>query len=174
MVSTSNSAYAQIIVVNGTKGDKGDTGPRGPPGIKGDKGEDGPTGPRGPPGINGIIGKQGQPGLAGPVGPRGAQGIQGIQGLPGTTKNITIRDVVSPPIKIIGIVISKASCNSDEKLTGGGFSIDGGFGIILASAPLNNSWVARAANPFDISRGDVGNITAYATCIKLVPTEITK
>ena len=171
---TSNTVYAQNFFINGTKGDKGDTGPRGPAGLKGDKGEAGPAGPQGPPGINGINGKQGPPGLMGPIGPRGTQGIQGIQGSPGTTKNITIRYVDSSPIKIIGIVNSTAQCNSDEKISGGGFSIDGGIGLILASEPQNNSWVARAANPIDTSSGNMGNLTAHATCIKLVSTEMTK
>jgi hypothetical protein len=115
MMFTSNTAYAQIIVANGTKGDKGDRGPQGLPGLKGDKGDVGPAGPQGPPGINGINGKQGPPGLMGPVGPSGPQGIQGIQGPPGTTKNTTIRYVDSTPIKLIGIVNTTAQCNSEEK-----------------------------------------------------------
>jgi hypothetical protein len=168
MISTSNSAYAYFIIVNGTKGDKGDTGLQGPRGLKGDPGQDGPIGPVGPqglPGINGSNGKQGPPGLMGPVGPRGPQGIQGP---PGTTKNIMIREINGPTIRIVGIVNSTAQCNSDEKISGGGFSIDGGFGIILASKPQNNSWVARAANPFEISHSDTGNLTTYAKCIKLI------
>jgi len=177
MITTPNNAYAQIIVANGTKGDKGDTGLQGPPGLKGDKGDLGSAGPQGPPGINGINGNQGPPGLMGPVGPRGPQGIQGIQGIPGpsgTTKNITIRYVDSPPTEIKGIVNSTAQCNSDEKIVGGGFSIKGGIGLILASKPQNNSWVAQAANPIDISNNIIGNLTAHATCIKLVSSTITK
>jgi hypothetical protein len=177
MASTSNTAYAQIILANGTKGDKGDRGPQGPQGIKGDKGDAGPAGPQGPPGINGISGKQGLPGLMGPVGPRGSQGIQGLQGLqgsPGTTKNITIRYADSPPTEIKGIVNTTAQCNSDEKISGGGFSIKGGIGLILSSEPQNNSWVAQAANPINTSNGDIGNLTAHAICIKLVSTEMTK
>ncbi len=114
------------------------------------------------------------PGLMGPVGSRGPQGIQGIQGPPETTKNITIRHIDSLPIKIIGIVNTIAQCNSDEKISGGGFSIKGGIGFILASEPQNNSWIARAANPIDTSGSNVGNLTAHATCIKLVSAEMTK
>ena len=170
MMFTPNTAHAQIIVANGTKGDKGDSGPQGLPGLKGDKGDVGLAGPQGPPGINGINGKQGPPGVMGPIGPMGLQGIQGIQGPPGTNKNITITYVDSLPIKIIGIVNSTAQCNSDEKINGGGFSIKGGIGFILASEPQpqNNSWVAEAANPIDTSGNVVGNLTAHATCIKLV------
>ena len=67
-----------------------------------------------------------------------------------------------------------AQYNSDEKISGGGFSIDGGIGLILASEPQNNSWVARAANPIDTSGGNMGNLTAHAACIKLVLSEMTK
>jgi len=110
----------------------------------------------------------------GPAGPTGSEGMQGIQGPPGTTENITIRYVDGHPIKIIGIVNTTAQCNSDEKISGGGFSIYGGIGFILASQPQNNSWVARAANPFDASSGDIGNLTAHAICTKLVSTELNK
>jgi len=174
MMPTSNTVYAQNIFVNGTKGDKGDRGPQGPPGIKGDKGAVGPAGPQGSPGINGINGKQGLPGLMGPVGPIGPQGMQGIQGPPGTTKNMTIRYADSPPTEIKGIVNSTAQCNSDEKIIGGGFSIKGGIGLILASEPQNNSWVAQAANPIDINANIMGNLTAHATCIKVVSIDMTK
>ena len=52
--------------------------------------------------------------------------------------------------------------------------IVGGIGLILASEPQNNSWVARAANPIDTSGGNMGNLTAHAACIKLVLSETTK
>ena len=126
------------------------------------------------PGINGINGKQGPPGLMGPVGPRGPQGIQGIQGPPGTTKNITTRYIDSLPTEIRGIVNSTAQCNSDEKIVGGGFSIKGGIGFILANEPQNNSWAAQAANPTNTSGNVMGNLTAHATCIKLISSDLTR
>ena len=75
---------------------------------------------------------------------------------------------------MIGIVNNTAQCNSDEKISGGGFSINHGLGIILAGKPENDSWLARAANPFDTSRSDIGNLTAHAMCTKLVSPETTK
>ena len=107
-------------------------------------------------------------------GTKGDKGDRGLQGPPETTKNITIRHVDSLPIKIIGIVNITAQCNSDERISGGGFSIIGGIGFILASEPQNNSWVARAANPIDTSGSNMGNLTAHATCIKLVSSVVTK
>jgi hypothetical protein len=38
----------------------------------------------------------------------------------------------------------------------------------------NNSWIARAANIFDTSHRNIVSITAHATRIKLVSTEMTK
>ena len=47
--------------------------------------------------------------------------------------------------------------------------IVGGIGLILASEPQNKSWVAQVGLiPIETSGGDVGNLTAHATCIKLV------
>jgi hypothetical protein len=140
----------------GDKGDPGTAGANGTPGPKGDKGDTGPMGPQGLPGL---------------VGPRGEQGNQGP---PGINKTIGTRDVVGRNVSIIGTVKSYATCRPDEKLTGGGFGINGGFGIILDSRPENNSWIAKAANPFNLDRSNIGNLTAYAKCIKLLPVEMRK
>lgn len=49
-----------------------------------------------------------------------------------------------------------------------------GLDLFLASEPQNNSWVVRAAYPTDTSGNVMGNLTAHATCIKLVSSEMTK
>jgi hypothetical protein len=68
----------------------------------------------------------------------------------------------------VGEVKSVATCNSDEMVVGGGFSILKGFGIILDSSSEKNSWLATAANPFDVSNSTKGSLQAHAKCIKLV------
>jgi hypothetical protein len=172
MMFTSNAAHAQNFFINRTKADKGDRRPQEPLVIKGDKGDIGRAGRQGPSGLNRINGRQGLPGLMGLVRPRGSQGIQGIQGPPGTTENTIIRNVKTSPTKLSAIVNTKAQCNSDEKISGGGISINGGIRSILASQPQNNSWVVQATNPFDTSDGNIGSFNSscnlYNVCLIII------
>jgi hypothetical protein len=118
----------------------------GPPGHKGDKGDRGPQGALGP------VGPKGEPGASAPI------------------RNLVVRNVDGNNVTIQGIVKSVATCNSSELVTGGGFSITNGVGFIFDSGPIgNHSWVVKAANPFEIKKSAIGNITAHAECVKLVP-----
>jgi hypothetical protein len=62
---------------------------------------------------------------------------------------------------------SVATCNSDEFVSGGGFSIKNGFGFIIDSRPDQNSWNVTAANPFSIPNGTLGQLQAHAECAKI-------
>jgi hypothetical protein len=172
-------AYAQFIILNGP------VGPQGIPGRNGTDGRDGEDGSAGPQGIQGIPGEKGEkgdkgetgerglPGQRGEQGPQGMQGVQGkngTQGSPGKDAPITkikARYVDGNPIRVIGEVKSVATCYSNEWVVGGGFSIKKGFGIILESSSEKNSWVATAANPFEISNSTKGTLQAHAVCLKL-------
>jgi Collagen triple helix repeat (20 copies) len=129
---------------------------QGPPGKNGTQG---PPGPMGPPGPLGPIGPQGEQGPAGP---------QGEQGPPGPTAqemNFTVRNVPGQlvSLSLSGIVQSVATCGSDELVTGGGFSITNGPGIVLSSTPQGDSWIVSAANPFTFGNSSV---RAFAECAK--------
>jgi collagen triple helix repeat protein len=123
----------------------GEKGPPGPPGPQGEKG------PPGPPGINGINGTQGPPGPPGKP----------------SMKNLVIREVNGSSVRIKGIVTSVATCNSDEFVSGGGFSIKNGFGFIIDSRPDRNSWNVTAANPLSAPDGTLGQLQAHAECAKI-------
>lgn len=129
----------------------------GPSGKNGSNGKPGPQGVQGPSGKNGTDGKRGPPGVPGPKGERGPPGaFEGIRSVNGNN------------VRIEGAVTSVARCTQSENVTGGGFSIKGGFGVILDSGPNGTSWVASAANPAGISEGIVGTLQAHAECAKLV------
>jgi hypothetical protein len=102
----------------------GERGPPGPPGVKGTQGPPGHQGERGPPG---------PPGHQGERGPIGIQGPPGAQGPPGKSsmKNLVITEVNGNSVRIKGIVRSVATCNSDEFVSGGGFSIKNALGLFL-------------------------------------------
>jgi hypothetical protein len=137
-------ARAQIMWV--PYGEPGHTGQQGP---KGDNGEQGPAGPQGP------------------VGPKGNKGDQGIPGKNAPLRNVSVRNADGNRVQIVGEVKSVASCNSNETLSSGGFSILGGLGIIIDSHSEKNSWIATAINPFDINNSTIGSLQAHASCIKL-------
>jgi hypothetical protein len=110
----------------------------GPPGPKGDAGDPGPQG------------EQGEQGPTGPVGDiETVQRIsEGVVIHPGATDHAT------------------ASCNPDEKVTGGGFTTGGGLEIITnLREGDNNEWVAGANNPTSQDR----IIFAVVECAKLAP-----
>ena len=59
-------------------------------------------------------------------------------------KNLVIREVNGNSLRIEGIVKSVATCNNDEFVSSGGFSIKNGFGFIVDSRPDRNSWIVTA------------------------------
>jgi hypothetical protein len=80
---------------------------------------------------------------------------------------MSIRYVNGNTIPISGTVKSVASCKFGEEVIGGGFSIKGGFGIILDSTQNGRtSWMAIATNPPNISKDMAGNLEAHAQCAK--------
>jgi Collagen triple helix repeat (20 copies) len=126
---------------------------------------------QGPPGKNGTQGPpgpMGPPGPLGPVGPQGEQGPAGERGPPGPAAqamNFTVRNVPGQlvSLSLSGLVQSVATCNTDELITGGGFSITNGPGIVLSSTPQGDSWIVSAANPFTFGNSSV---QAFAECAK--------
>jgi Collagen triple helix repeat (20 copies) len=150
IISVTNSASAQIFY-------------QGPPGRNGTQGPPGPPGPQGPPG---EPGPSGQNGTLGPIGPPGEQGPPGPPGTSAPAVNLTIRDVLGQIAPIIQIGQSVATCNQGEIVTGGGFSVAGGPGIVLSSTPQGNSWIAVAVNPFGFGNSSV---QAFAKCAMTNP-----
>jgi hypothetical protein len=160
--ATMNSASAQIFY-QGPPGQNGRQGPIGPPGPSG---EQGPIGPPGPSGEQGPIGPPGPSGEQGPIGPPGPSGEQGPIGPPGAaapTMNLAVRNVPGQIVALSKVAQSIATCNSDELVIGGGFSIANGPGMVLSSVPIDNSWVVFAANPFAIGNS---SLQAFAECAR--------
>jgi Collagen triple helix repeat (20 copies) len=150
LISMTNSTSAQLFY-------------QGPPGQNGTQGPPGPTGPPGPPGEPGPAG---QNGTQGPIGPAGEQGPPGPPGPPGPeipAMNLTIRNMEGQVVPLTGIAQSLASCNPDELVTGGGFTITDGPGVVLSSAPQGSSWIVVAANPFGFGNS---SLQAFAECAK--------
>jgi Collagen triple helix repeat (20 copies) len=159
IISMTGPVSAQIFY-QGPPGRNGTQGPPGPPG---------PPGPQGPPGEPGPSGQNGTQGPIGPAGEQGPPGPPGPQGLPGISApamNLTIRNVQGQIAPIIQIGQSVATCNQGEIVTGGGFSIAGGPGIVLSSAPQGNSWIVVAVNPFGFGNSSV---QAFAECAMTNP-----
>jgi hypothetical protein len=177
LISMTNSASAQLFYQgppgqNGTQGPPGPTGAQGPPGPTGAQGPPGPTGAQGPPGPPGEPGPAGQNGTQGPIGPAGEQGPPGPAGPAGPPGepgpeipaiNLTIRNMEGQLVQLTGIAQSHATCNSDELVTGGGFTITNGPGVVLSSAPQGSSWIVVAANPFGFGNS---SLQAFAECAK--------
>jgi hypothetical protein len=136
--TTMNSVSAQIFY-------------QGPPGQNGTQG---PIGPPGPSGEQGPIGPPGPSGEQGPIGPPGAAA---------PTMNLAVRNVPGQIVALSEVAQSIATCNSDELVIGGGFSIANGPGMVLSSVPIDNSWVVFAANPFDIGNS---SLQAFAECTR--------
>jgi hypothetical protein len=162
IISMTNSASAQIFYQGppGRNGTQGPPGPPGPPGPQGPPGEPGPSGQNGTQGPIGPVGEQGPPGPPGPPGPQGPRGTSA------PAMNLAIRNVQGQIAPIIQIGQSVATCNQGEIVTGGGFSIAGGPGIVLSSAPQGNSWIAVAVNPFGFGNSSV---QAFAECAMTNP-----
>ena len=149
---------------NGTQGPQGEQGPPGP------QGEQGPIGPPGPPGPQGEQGPPGKNGTQGPPGSPGSQGEQGPIGPPGKaapTMNLTVRLEEGDIVPLSGMAQSIATCDSDELVTGGGFAITNGPGMVLSSSPEQNSWLIVATNPFNVGNS---SLQSFAECAELVAT----
>ena len=156
LISMTNSASAQLFYQgppgqNGTQGPPGPAGPPGPPGEPGPAGQNGTQGPIGPAGEQGPPGPPGPPGEPGPAGPE----------IP--AMNLTIRNMEGQIVPLTGVAQSLATCNPDELVTGGGFTITNGPGVVLSSAPQGNSWIVVAANPFGFGNS---SLQAFAECAK--------
>ncbi|CAN5304680.1 hypothetical protein BH18THE2_BH18THE2_08970 [soil metagenome] len=111
-------------------------------------------------------GPPGQNGTQGPIGPPGPSGEQGPIGPPGAaapTMNLVVRNLPGQIVALSEAAQSIATCNSDELVIGGGFSIANGPGMVLSSVPIDNSWVVFAANPFAIGNS---SLQAFAECAK--------
>jgi hypothetical protein len=168
IILITNSASAQIFYQGppGRNGTQGPPGPAGPPGEPGPAGPPGPAGEHGPSGQNGTQGPIGPAGEQGPPGPSGQPGPQGPPGTSAPAMNLTIRNVQGQIAPIIQIGQSVATCDQREIVSGGGFSIAGGPGIILSSTPQGNSWIAVAVNPFGFGNSSV---QAFAECATTNP-----
>jgi hypothetical protein len=77
--------------------------------------------------------------------------------------NLAVRNVPGQIVALSEVAQSIATCNSDELVIGGGFSIANGPGMVLSSVPIDNSWVVFAANPFDIGNS---SLQAFAECTR--------
>src|SRR5918996_1112199 len=165
IISMTNSASAQIFY-QGPPGRNGTQGPPGPPGPSGPSGEPGTSGQNGTQGPIGPAGEQGPPGPPGPPGQPGQPGPQGPPGTSSPAMNLTIRNVQGQIAPIIQIGQSVATCNQGEIVTGGGFSVAGGPGIVLSSTSQGNSWIAVAVNPFGFGNSSV---QAFAECAMTNP-----
>jgi hypothetical protein len=75
-----------------------------------------------------------------------------------------IRELNGNATRIKGIVKSTATCNSDEFVSGGGFSINGSGIPISSHAADRKSWEVTAANLFSASGGE---LQAHAECAKM-------
>jgi Collagen triple helix repeat (20 copies) len=118
----------------------------------------------GPPGPVGPAGPQGEQGPAGLQGEQGPTGERGPPGPAAQAMNFTVRNVPGQLVSLNGIAQSVATCDSDELVTGGGFSITNGPGIVLSSIPQGDSWIVSAANPFTFGNSSV---QAFAECAKI-------
>ena len=168
LISMTNSASAQLFYQgppgqNGTQGPPGPTGAQGPPGPTGPPGPPGEPGPAGQNGTQGPIGPAGEQGPPGPPGPAGPAGPPGPAGAEIPAMNLTIRNMEGQLVPLTGIAQSLATCNSDELVTGGGFTITNGPGVVLSSAPQGSSWIVVAANPFGFGNS---SLQAFAECAK--------
>jgi hypothetical protein len=119
---------------------------------------------QGPPGLPGKNGTQGPPG---PPGPQGEQGPIGPPGKAAPTMNLTVRLEEGDIVPLSEIAQSIATCDSDELVTGGGFAITNGPGMVLSSSPVQNSWLVVATNPFNAGNS---SLQTFAECAELVPT----
>ena len=119
---------------------------------------------QGPPGKNGTQGPQGE---QGPLGPQGEQGPIGPPGKAAPTMNLTVRLEEGDIVPLSGMAQSIATCDSDELVTGGGFAITNGPGMVLRSSPEQNSWLIVATNPFNVGNS---SLQSFAECAELVAT----
>jgi hypothetical protein len=81
--------------------------------------------------------------------------------------NLTVRLEEGDIVPLSGMAQSIATCDSDELVTGGGFAITNGPGMVLRSSPEQNSWLVMAANPFNVGNS---SLQTFAECAELVAT----
>jgi collagen triple helix repeat protein len=159
--------------VPGPPGPQGPAGEQGPTGPQGETGATGPAGTTGPQGPQGEIGARG---ATGPAGPQGPQGEIGATGPAGPDKILEKRQAVSqsPPgsIPIVqpgGTFTANAECNSDEIVTGGGYSISSGGRI---NVEFQGETVTDSIPAWTVTGTNIGSTLfvyqAFAECVKLV------
>lgn len=159
----------------GPEGPAGATGPAGPAGITGSTGGTGATGAAGPAGSTGPIGPMGP---AGPAGEKGLTGQQGDPGTPGAPGTFTSATTYSQAGTASGeVCIAVACCDTNERLSGGGYSAlnsaksgsDADDVRVSHNAPAtpqqcsNGGWSVRALSSFP---GTAPACTAFAQCVK--------
>jgi hypothetical protein len=81
--------------------------------------------------------------------------------------NLTVRLEEGDIVPLSGMAQSIATCDSDELVTGGGFAITNGPGMVLRSSPEQNSWLIVATNPFNVGNS---SLQSFAECAELVAT----
>jgi hypothetical protein len=121
-------------------------GPAGPQGPKEDQGDPGPQG---------IQGQQGEQGPTGPPGPKSNQ-------------TLNLRQVEGDVVTASSGFASTASCASDEKVTGGGYTLSNNLGLgvnAVSSKAVGNAWEVKGTS----AGGFLGPtlIQAFAECAKL-------
>jgi hypothetical protein len=107
------------------------------------------------------------PGPQGPPGQQGPPGEQGPPGPPGPTANIETIQRESEQVVIHPGAVdhATATCNPDEKVTGGGFSGSPGLDHVTSLRDGDtNDWVAGAVNP--TSQDKI--IISFVECAKVV------
>lgn len=115
------------------------------------------------------LNEQGPPGPAGPQGPKGDTGEQEPAGPPGPNKDIDTIQRLSEPVVITPGATDHgtATCNPDEKVTGGGFTTSGNLNVITSLREGDhNEWVSGATNPTS-QDGTIRAVVEYAKLIEV-------
>ncbi|NRA68610.1 MAG: hypothetical protein HRU19_29255 [Pseudobacteriovorax sp.] len=125
------------------KGDRGPQGIEGKKGEKGDKGDKGDTGDEGP---------------------RGEKGEKGDTGPAGGLSSCLTRRVVTGPIPGFRNLRSRATCESQEVLTGGGCSATGASLVDSHPTTSSREYFCSAISPSTSNQG--ARLTAYSVCCR--------
>ncbi|MFI6787333.1 hypothetical protein ACIBG4_08375 [Nonomuraea sp. NPDC050383] len=169
----------------GPKGDTGPQGPRGPQGLPGKNGvngkdgkdgvngKDGENGKDGLPGKDGKNGEDGKPGLPGKNGENGKDGKDGVDGKDGKPGKGGATYTSYTNDSSISGTSGSASCDNDDLLTGGGFSVNPSY-TVLSSMPSGNAWSVSvvkegrsAAGAQEMQSSGAGKAgTVYVVCLK--------
>ncbi len=150
-----NGAFTAAKVAYGTllaKDFKEGQLPAGAPGLKGNTGLQGPKGNAGVQGLNGNAGPQGPAGSAGATGPTGSVGL---------LKVATSSQPLSVGAGTEGEATAK--CNSNEVVTGGGYTLTGEFEVLTSeTAEADTAWKIKVKAKSATS----GNIEAVCAHIE--------